>query len=221
MAIITEADFRTATVAEYCIDLQMDTTVAPAAALTAAITRMTQRFMDYTDDSYEQENLTLQLQGDGSSSTLFLPKRCTAVTQVRTLSTTGTYTVQTSTYYRLRSSLYANGSKRLGDVDYLELVRSAPVIGYCWPGESNSVEVTGQFGWTTCPGDVKRAVALMCWDHFKPQRGDLRRASRVTTEGSTTEYLPPDPANNIWTGIPEVDDVVREYRRDDFTVRVG
>ena len=61
----------------------------------------------------------------------------------------------------------------------------------------------------------------MCWDHFKPQRGDLRRASRVTTEGSTTEYLPPDPANNIWTGIPEVDDVVREYRRDDFTVRVG
>jgi hypothetical protein len=219
MAIITEADFRAATVAEYCYDIQMEVAVAPAASLTATIARMTSKFSEYTNDSWETESLTLSLAGDGSSL-LRLPKRCTQVTQVRTLNTSGTYTTHTTTYWRLKSSLYANGSKRLGELDYLETIQPLANWGYCWPTAANSVEVTGSFGWTTAPSDVKRAVALMCWDHFKPQRGDLRRASRVSTQDVTTEYLPPDPATGIFTGIPEVDDVIREYRRD-LTVRVA
>jgi len=216
MALITEADFRSATVAEYCIDLQMDTSTAPATALTAAIARFTTRFQEYTNDTFEQETLTLSTQGDGGM-TLRLPKRCSLVTQIRTLSSSGTYTTQPAARYRLHSSLYSSGSKRIGEVDYLELVAGAgglSGIGYYWPSDPNCVEITGTFGWTTAPADVKRAIALMCWDHFKPQRGDLRRASRVSTQDVTTEYLPSDPAANVWTGISEVDDTIREYRRD-------
>lgn len=221
MAIITAADFRAATVAEYCYDIQMETATAPDAALTATITRMTTKLQEYCDDSFESENLALSVSGDGISSMLLLPKRCTAISQIRTLASTGTYTVQTASRYRLKSSLYASGSRRVSQsaLDWVEIVQALSV-GWSWPSDVNGVEVTGTFGWTTCPGDIKRAVALMCWDHFKPQRGDLRRASRVSTQDTTTEYLPADPDIGVFTGISEVDDIIREYRRD-VTVRVG
>jgi len=217
MAYIATADFRTATIAEYCTGISLTTTEASDANLASAITRFSQRFDNYTNDHFESEAVVLTLQGDGTSRRLVLPKRCTAISAISITDTNGTVTAQTSSVYRLHSSLYSSGSKRLSkdDFDYVELiVGNGGLTGYpsdhwnmyAWPADAGSVSVNGTFGWTTTPGDVKRAVALMVFDHFKPIRNDLRRTQSFTTADSAVNLSASDP-----TGIPEADDIITDY----------
>lgn len=223
MAYISSADFRAATVAEYCANLTLGTADASDANLTASILRFSQRFDELTNDHYEPESTTLTLAG-ADECELELPKRCTAVSQVTITDQLGAVTTQSSGSYRLVSSLYSSGSKRFipDTKDYLELVYGAGGISgypishynpYTWPTDANCINVTGSFGWTTTPGDVKRAVALMVWDHYKGQRGDLRRAARYQTADVTVETAETTP-----TGIPEVDQIIADYKRDTYTV---
>lgn len=223
MAYIAYSDFRSASLAEYCANLSLATADASDANLTSSIARFSQRFDDYTNDHFEAEVVALSLSGDNECD-LDLPKRCTAITSITITDQAGTATAQASTAYRLVSSLYASGSKRLEPdrEDYVELVYGAggltgyPISHYnpyTWPTDANCIAVTGSFGWNTTPGDVKRAVALMVWDHFKGQRGDLRRAARYQTADVTVEVADTTP-----TGIPEVDQIIADYKRDTYSV---
>lgn len=214
MAYLAFADFRTATLTEFCAQLALTTTEASDANLTSAIARFSQRLDDYTNDRFESEALTLEMDGEGTAK-LILPKRCTAVGTVKTRDDADVLTLQAAAVYRLHSSLYSTGSKRLGEFDWIEVVPDgnglASVTGsaYVWPRGPRTVQVVGTFGWTTTPGDVKRAVALMVYDHFKPRAEDLRRASAWAI--AETRY---EIARTLPTGIPEADEVIANYRRE-------
>ena len=222
MAYITAADFRTATLAEYCANLNLGTAEATDAQLTSAIDGLGQRLDRFTNDHFETESITIVLEGAGGAGSprLVLPKRCTAVSSVSVVDSYGTATVQTSSVYRLHSSLYSSGSRRRGEIDFLELVYGAgglagypfsQVDPYVWPADANSISMTGTFGWTTTPRDIKNALAIMVWDHFKLQRGDIRRATRWATTDVTVEVGDPNP-----TGIPEVDQIIEAFTRPEI-----
>jgi len=217
MAYLTAADFRENTPAEYCSGLLLSEAEAATTALTAAIARLSSRIDELTNDHYESRTLTYDLDVYGYSGVVLLPERCTALTTVKT-TWYGTQTTQASTAYSLHSSLDTAGAKRIGDHDWIEVVTdTGGLVGtmytYAWPIGPATVEVTGSFGWVTTPADIKRAVALMVWDHFKPQQDTLRRAVRWTAQGETFEAAASQP-----TGIPEVDQLIAEYRREDVVV---
>lgn len=216
MAYISFADLRSASVAEFAQQLTLTTAEASDDNLTAAIIRFSQRFDDFTNDHFESAGLTLELDGEGEGR-IYLPRRTTAVATVNIRDETGTLTTQDTTSYRLHSSLVA-GTTRSGDWDWLDAVpfgvgfAGVPVTNsnvWCWPGGPQTVQVTGAFGWTVTPGDVKRAVALMVFDHFKPIRNDLRRTQSFTTDSAAINLAITKP-----TGIPECDDIIEEYRRE-------
>jgi hypothetical protein len=96
MAYITFADFRSATVAEYCQGLTLTTTEASDTNLPIAIARFSQRFDDFTNDHFESASLTLELDGEGEGR-IYLPKRCTAVSTVKIRDENGTLTTQDTT----------------------------------------------------------------------------------------------------------------------------
>jgi hypothetical protein len=220
---LTYADFRTASIAEYCLGIDLTSTEASDALMTAAIARMSQRFNDYTDDVFEPESLTLELDGEGTAR-LLLPKRCTSVTTLKLRDSSGTLgSAEAAAAYRLHSSLYASGSKRMGEWDFLEVVPGGSGLSdgtYVFPEGPQTCQIVGSFGWTTTPGDVKRAVALMVYDHFKGVRADIRAAESVSANNVIVRYAQPDPANGIWTGINECDAIIRDYQRR-FVPAVG
>jgi hypothetical protein len=216
MAYVIPNDFRTATLAEYCQNLSLSTSEAADAALTAAIVRFSARIDDLTDDHFESQSLTFDLSGDGSRS-LQLPQRCTAVTTIKTRDYLGNLTAQSATAYRLVSSLNSGGATRrtLDAVDVIEIVPYQYLQGlvgqpwWLWPRGPNAIQVVGTFGWTVTPGDIKRAVALMVYDHFKALNLQLRRAVTLNTADATYGYgTTPGP-----TGITEADEIIRDYTR--------
>lgn len=217
-AYITAADFRSASLAEYCAGLPLSDQEANSTILAAGIASLQTRLNQYANDVFEPESLTLELDAEGTTR-LLLPKRCTAATTVKVRAEDGTLSsAVTSTLYRLHSSLDSTGAKRVGEFDWIEIVPSGGGLPslpanaynpYTWPWGPQTVQVVGTFGWTTCPADIKRALALMVYHRFKPIRNDLRFATRVTTNNESVDYAISEP-----TGIPEADLLIREYHRD-------
>jgi hypothetical protein len=206
--------------------MALSMTDAPTDALiTAAIARLSTRLDNWTNDHFETDALTLDLDVYLASSRLRLPKRCTAVTTVNTRSPAGVLTLQPATAYRLSSSLEQAGSLRTegSSIDTIDIILDTTLglTGTLWDGEwvwpvgTQTVQVVGSFGWTDTPADIKRAMALLVWDHFKPQASALRQASRQTSADLTVEYAITEPS-----GIPEVDDIIADYKRDSI-VAVG
>ena len=220
------------TVAEFAFGLDLETTLVPLdATITSAITRMTARFEDLVNDSFSTATTqTLELNGSGTSR-LIIPKRTTAVTAVKTRDYAGTLTTQASTVWRFTSSLDAAGAKRVGGWDYIDVVPGQYLTGLydpyaqystinyteltwpsVWPQGPQMVQVVGTTGWTTCPDDVKRAIALLVSDHFHAPSGSYRRASEWT-DGTTRVLGAPVDEDHPF-GMPEVDQIFREYRRE-------
>lgn len=204
------ADFRLASLAEFAAGLSLTDDEAETTRLTAAIARMSQRFDNACNDHFSTETgIVLTLRGN-ETTLLDLPRRCTAVTQVAIVNSSGTSTVQAATSYRLHSSLDPAGAevRSPGARDWLEVVPYQYLTGLSygsgtvWPCEPNSVVVTGTFGWTVTPADVKRAVAIMVWDHFKPLRADLRSAASFTTADISVQRA---------EQIPEVAEIITAY----------
>lgn len=213
MAYLTSAEFRIDSQAEYCSGLTLTLLEAPDINLTLAIARMSQRFDNATNDHFETATpVTLTLRGNGTSI-LDLPRRTTAVTSVTTLDYTGSSTTQTSTLWRLHSSLNSTGSAIAYDgvLDWLEVTSGQYLLGitgtsgYYWPTAANAVTVIGTFGWTVTPTDVKRAVALLVYDQFKPEADILRRANQLSDAGTIYQLSTSD------TGLPEVDAIIEQY----------
>jgi hypothetical protein len=223
VAYLTYADLRPSSAAEFATGLTLsDSDVGDDALITAAIARMSLRFDDLTNDHFEtQTGVTLTLAGYGDTI-LYLPRRTTAVTTVSVTNYLGVTTAQAATVYRLHSSLNSAGSawNSPGDLDWLELLPyqflsgASFGLGYAWPTESNSVTVLGTFGWTVTPFDVKNAVAMMVYDHFKNKSDRIRRASSY--QAGDASFV----NNETGTGIKDVDDIVERYRRTQ-SVMVG
>jgi hypothetical protein len=223
VALLTEADFRPGSLAEYCYGLSLTASQAPATALTAAIARMSARFDTLCNDQFEGGTGTFDFDGSGHRK-LVLPKRLTAITTLSIRDDAGAYTAQsTSNVYQLHPSLYSSGSKRRGDFDWVEVLPDGEGLTglpsgaspWYWPRGLQSVRIDGTWGWTTPPADVKYAIALLVWDHFKSKRGDLYRAARISTAEQTTEFVSVSPEDGF-TGIPDVDLIVEQYRRSAF-----
>jgi hypothetical protein len=217
MAYLVFGDVRPDSAAEFASQLTLsESDVGDDAAITSAIARMSQRIDDVTNDHFESETVTLELDGDGTDR-LMLPKRCTAVTTIKTRDSAAVLTTQAATVYRLHSSLYSTGSKRLeqGGLDWVDIVPLSAGLSlslegpWAWPCGPQTVQVVGTFGWTTTPGDIKRLTALLVYDHFKPIRSDLRRTDQFTTPGGERVLM----ADTDPFGIPEADDIVASYRR--------
>lgn len=221
MAYLTPADFRAgAGLHEVCTGLSLTATEAPDAGLTSAIARLSQRVDDYTGDHFESQTAVIEkLDVSFASDILFLPRRCTAVTTVQTQDELAVLTAQTS--FRFRSSLNAAGDG-LRDpatmTDYLQIIPGGPGLtgvdwGWVWPMGPQTVWVTGTYGWTTCPSDIKRALALLVFNHFKPIRADLRLAETVSVADSTIRFGATFPS-----GIVEADDILYDYKRPPMVV---
>lgn len=212
------ADFRSGTQRDFTKDLEpVSTTDASDVQLTDAIVRMGNRFDRFAGDHFEPESLVLELAGSGTDSML-LPRRIRTITQIETrLVPTSAYTVQAVGLYRAVSSLSADGLQVLGDVDKLWLLNQlvgADGSSAVWPRGAGRVKITGTFGWAAPPADVKRAVALMVWDHFIPINADLRRVDRWgLPDGTFYSNTKSEP-----TGLPEVDDIIEGYRRPGIDV---
>ena len=115
--------------------------------------------------------------------------------------------------WRLHSSLdVATGSIRIGEVDKLSIIPEGPGLlatywsPWIWPPGPSTVQVAATVGWTVCPEDIKRCLALLVWDHHKAIRGDLGRMTRLTANGETQEF-----GGGGLTGVLEADSILRNY----------
>jgi hypothetical protein len=222
MTLLTFADMREDSLAEFAAGCALGEAEASDANITAAIVRLTDRFQDWTNDIYQNVVTTVDEDGIGGSL-LRLRHRTTVVSSVTFRLADGTYTsAQAVTAYRLISSLNATGDDVVGDFDYLEVVPYSPGFSptnaggypYLWPIGPQIVRVTGTFGWTVPPADAKRAIAMLVWHHFKPIRADLGRAtSWQAGDTAVTNAIPTDDAPS---GIPDVDQIIRRLRRNTY-----
>src|SRR6266540_2825595 len=205
MSYLTAADFRTATIAEFCIGIPLSASDIDDTKLAAVIARESAHFDWLTNDHFESATLTLELNGTGNLSVV-LPKRCTAVTTLQTRASDGTLTTQGTTLWRLVSSLNSAGSEALGDIDRIEIVPGKYLTGLnswdvtCyWPTGPRAIVVTGTFGWTVTPADVKRAVALLVWHSVKLRNDPLRVATAYNTADASVSVavIPPEAQDII------------------------
>jgi hypothetical protein len=214
MSYLSAADFRTATLAEYCKGLAISAADASDADLSSTIARMSRRVDDATNDRFESFSATYELDGGGRPR-LVLPQRCTAVATVKTRDNLGNLTTQPTTVWRLVSSLTETATRPISSVDYLAVIPGNQLSGlnswdwtYCWPQGPQTVQVVGSFGWTTTPTDIKRATALLVWDHVKaldPARRSATTWATIDTNYVTTEGGP------SW--LREANDILGSYRR--------
>lgn len=220
MAYIVPADFRSATLAEYTAganSLALTTTEVPStgseALLTATIVRQSQRFDDACNDRFSTVSESDYALNSNGTSRLVLPWRTTRVYNLFTVDAAGVSTLQDSEAYRLSSSLDADGARRIAELDVIEIIDWGPgLVGtrspwYFDKGQA-SVLIEADFGWTTTPLDVKRAVALLVYDHYKPISKNIYQADQWVA--GDARYSRSDGR----FGIPEVDDAVTEYRRE-------
>lgn len=218
MAYLTAAEFRAGATSWYTRGLTLTPAEASDPELTAAISAMAETFDLYTDDHFDPEpggtpetTTTIDVAGSGGPR-LMLPKRVRSLTRVDIRDSNGDLTEQTSTDYRLIQSLNSAGTDRTEeDEDYLEIV-GGQLLSHgeaVWPKGVNTIRLTGKFSWGSCPEMVKRAVALMVWDLFKPLREDLHRAGSYQTSSIQVNFASSEP-----TGIPEADRIIAQFTRN-------
>src|SRR5215471_2243853 len=220
MALLAPADFRPSTnglatnevVGRYVLTAND----ANDTDLTATIARLTDRIENLTFDDFTPSTTVLKLSPVNAMWKLVLPQRASAVTQVATRDRLGTLTVQSASCYRVRLTLDATGSTLVypRNDDTIELLGTpAPSLTatddpWLWPTGPQSVEVSGTFGWTTAPGDILRALALLVFHHYKPQRLDMGATTQITAAGQTQTF-----DTEGMTGLLEVDGILRRYNR--------
>lgn len=212
MAVLTPAVFREGALVDATQGCAIPAAI-PDAVITAAIARMTERFEYYADDQFESTAATTIILPGSGLSRLRIPKRTTAVTTLKTVDYAGTETTQAATTYRLHSSLNTAGTKATGLFDFVEILAGTSgftnmLNPYYFDRGAGTVKLTGTFGWTVTPPDVKRAVALMVWDALQPRRADLHRVTSVSNTSEAISYADTEP-----TGMLEVDDIIQQFSR--------
>lgn len=215
MAYVLPADFREGTKKDYCFGLELSPSDAPDAELTTAITRLSERIDQVTNDHFEAENAaTFELDGHGETR-LYLPRCVRTVTTVKTRDSDGVLTTELAASYRMHSSLNAAGTEAEGDFDWIGVIPGQVLVngGKVWPDGVQTVQVVGNFSWAATPTDIKRCVALLVWEHFTSKAKDLRWVKAWSTNDARFERADSEPF-----GIPEADELVARYRRPELIV---
>lgn len=173
MAYVALADFRTATLTSYCIGCDMTTGDISDANLPALITEVSDAFDRYTGDHFEppspDNDTTLIVSGEGQCR-LFVPKRIRSITSIAVTVPGGSSSTIASSYY-----WYEQFTGSFDQVPHGSFVEG---YSYRWPVGTENVTLTGKFDWAACPAQVKRAIALGCWERVNVD------GSTVITEGA-------------------------------------
>ena len=181
------ADFREGTA--LWSDIVLGNDVVSDTRLTTEILEQQREFDRLTRDHFlpiTGANLTFP----GSGMTLLLTPgyRLTAATTVSVTAPGGSPVALTASQYRLR----AFGIERLDGVPFRP---------------QDTVTLTGtSYGWSACPYQVKRAVALMVYDSIRGSKG---RHHAVKWSTANVEY---EADAESQTGLPEVDRIVKRFR---------
>lgn len=196
MAYLAITDFRAATATTSCLGITMETTDISDANLTALIAEMSHRFDRYTGDHFEAETGATATADGTSELNLFFPKRLRAVTSVTVTWPGGATTVVPTSYYAFEP--FTDDFFQIPHPSTIDLKPGLNIYPGGWPAGSNNVSVVGDFSWLTCPTEVKRAVALACWE-------------RVTVDGSTAIAGPGDA--NCFSRLAEAQSIADFFRR--------
>lgn len=214
MSLVSPDDFRVTSLANYCVGISLTDNEADDTVLGEAIAEASQYVDEYCSDIFGGVTETLTLDGSGEAR-LWLPRRCTAISALVTLDQFGNPTTQASEAYRLHSSLVDAGSKRLArDArDWVELVYLGTGIStqlwfnpWKFYPESQSIRITGDWGWTTPPLAIKTAIALLAYDQVKASGSVTVRHQRMQAGAELYDNSVSSP-----TGIPKVDTILAEY----------
>jgi len=215
MALLTAADFRSSTKIWPDIELAGGTATAVTdATITSAVTAATRIVNKYCRDDFEGDTTTagtIIMDGSGERS-LVLTQRIQngSVTSVAERDADGNYTTIDSTDYRVYTSLDSAGTDPYADaVDVIEYIAEDST----WTEGVLNVRVVAKFGWNTAPWEVKRAVALIVYDMLSGKNAGMHRASEWQTPNMSFNR-----AEDAFMGIPEVRDLLEQYRQ--FTVAV-
>lgn len=203
MAYVAVADFRAATLADYCYGLELTTAEAPNDDLAAAIARQSELLDEWCNDHFEPTTGTHYIDVRGRSQRLYVPRRLRSIDQLATIADDGTVTVQPPSAYRLR------GDRPICWVDVVGDGLEGVASRWYWPEGTATVRIQGDWDWAETPGPIRRATALLVWDGFAALRADLRRASRWSDSSASYEAARTQPS-----GIPEVDAIIAQYRRE-------
>lgn len=196
MVYIAPADFHAATIAEYCVGIALETTDISDANLTTLIATQSALFDRYTGDHFAAEAAaTLKVDGEDQPN-LWVSKRIRAVTSIAVTYPGGvSITVPSSAY---TFEVFDGDYDMLDHESYISLWSGLYLWPGGWPQGDSNVTIVGDFGWLTTPPEVKRAVALACWE-------------RVMVDGSTALA---GPANeNCFSRLVEAQSIADLFRR--------
>lgn len=197
MTYIAPADFRAATLASYCQDIALTTADISDANLTALIAEKARAFDNWVSDHFEPEpGLTLKVNGRGGRY-LYVSKRIRALTSVTINDPYGIGSpVLQSTYYDF--DVFAGTADQVKMMNLISMTPSSP---YYWPRGRRNVTIVGDFSWPSVPDDVKRAVALACWERVQIDNSSAIEGppipyhfSRLVEAQSIAEFYLVDPA---------------------------
>lgn len=206
MAYLTAAEWFAGT-SPWVLGLGLSTADVGTATLNDLITEMSAAFDTYTDDHFESSTGTITVDSVGGAL-LRVPKRIQAVTLLETQDYTGAWTTEVSTAYRYEA--FTGDARQVEVDDVIEIVPGQALASgsATWPVGFQTVRLSGTFDWASCPMDVKRAVALMCWERVKSPGDSLRLSQRWQTQAESFDRSLTTP-----TGMPEADEIIARYRR--------
>lgn len=216
MALLVAADFRAETVSVWCRGLELSDADVGDSDLALAISSAQDRIETECHDLFEAaDNQTVNIDVVGLTDRLYLPFRTRAIDSVNLVDESGTLFLQDVAAYRLHSSLNSTGDVATGDFDWLDITPngvglSIATIGgtsYAWPIGVGTVRVVGDFGWSTPPGDIRLAIAMLVYDRIKPQSDVLRLMQSWATDRATFQR------SDGPTGLPAVDAIIDTYGR--------
>lgn len=192
MAYIAAADFREKTVQPYTANLVLDEGAGTDAYLDLVIAQMTAQVEIDLNDEFEppnpDNNETIKIDNDNPYK-LYIPRRVRSIASVQTRSYQ-TMTTQASTTYYHRRSLNSTGDAMVNNRkhDWLEPLPGLTVS--CWPTGGEAVWITGTFGWSAVPDDIKRLVALRVYDQIKSSADPLSNILQRNTLDAQITYGP-------------------------------
>ncbi len=215
---VAKEDFRSASAKWYSKAYPLTNAEIGDPDLDAAIAWACDEIIDlYCNDHFEPEpqtgTIVLDLDGRGSTI-LSIPKRIRSITLVEVRSAEGTLTTVAAGSYRVDKSLDAEGDKDIpGARDRITIIpeKTLPDGTGVWPRGPQTIRVTGSFSWAVTPGSIKKAVAMLVYDTVKPQRQDLEKARRYSTDDTLFELALTEP-----TGIPFVDRTIAKFKRPEI-----
>ena len=195
MAYLALADFRSATQTAPCMGITMETTDISDANLTALIAEMSHKFDRYTGDHFEPNaGATIVVDGEDTPN-LWMPQRIRALTSVTILIPGGGTNLVASTWYTFNP--FVDDFFQISYGSTIDLKPGMYPWPAGWPAGQQNISVVGDFSWATCPSEVKRAVALACWE-------------RVNVDGSTVVA---GPSGNLFSRLTEAQDIADFFRR--------